>query len=276
MDMDAVLKRVVLDFFEQFKIPVTLAFNIILVIIITVSLTQLFSSKCEVIEPEVYISEASVYCTPFTPVDRVIIDVDLDTNSHCYSSKSCVYLGHTLGEQQYNFIIGAYGFVYVQLGYQCKLEHQGVPTLKIRLPVDSIYNGDDFMAARKAVEKFTEILREGLECGLILHNYTLAAEGCHKWNAWCTRVLQEIVTDDTPGGIPGPKREFYVKNVQNTMFNPLDISRVYNYQYQLRVCGHRWIWELFITGLFKSKNKDLFINMCVLRRKAPLKNNQGQ
>lgn len=233
------LKFVFVEIYEKNQKVFALVTNIIFVLVLTVFFTKLLSSDC-LADDSVILSEANVFCDPYHPMDRVVVDIDLNTSSHCYSSKSCVALGERLSKDQgrfrYNFIIGAYGYIYVEHGYTCQSEAIE-DALYILLPVDSIYNGQDFMAANRAVAKFHEILREGLECGMVQRNYSITARGCGKFNDWCTKMLHELVVEDPADrGASGPRISYYDKTVPRAFFNPLNLNRVYSYQYKLVVC----------------------------------------
>lgn len=233
------LKYVFVDIYEKHHKVVVLVSNVCLVLVLTLFFTSLLTSEC-LPDDSVILSDAKVFCDPYYPLDRVVVDIDLNTSSHCYSSKSCVALGQRLSQDQakfrYNFIIGAYGYIYVEHGYTCQSEAIE-DALYILLPVDSIYNGQDFMAANKAVRKFHEILREGLECGKVQRNYTITARGCGKFDDWCTKMLHELVVEDPADrGANGPKINYYDKTVPGAFFNPLNLNRVYSYQYKLVVC----------------------------------------
>uniref|UniRef100_A0A1B6LR30 Uncharacterized protein n=1 Tax=Graphocephala atropunctata TaxID=36148 RepID=A0A1B6LR30_9HEMI len=235
------LKQYFVGLYKRYDKRIKVTSNILAVLLLSLLLTKLFASDCIIDDDNSAVIEGvKVRCNPYIPLDRVVVDIDLNTTLHCYSSKSCVTLAeslHTLqGKFRYNFIIGAFGFVYVEHGFKCQSEEWG-DALYIRLPVDSIYNGQDFMATQRATSKFSEILREGLECGKILHNYTVTATGCGKFNDWCTQALQNIVTGDAPDrGITEHQTDYFDDTQEASLFNPFNIKRVYNYKYKLIVC----------------------------------------
>ncbi|KAG8320746.1 hypothetical protein J6590_061987 [Homalodisca vitripennis] len=215
--------------------------NILLIILVTLLITKLFASDCKNDDDgSDVVKGVKVHCVPYTPLERIVVDIDLNTTSHCYSSKSCVILAESLhrlqGKFRYNFIIGAFGFVYIEHGFRCQSEEWG-DALYIRLPVDSIYSGQDFMATQRATSKFYELLREGLECGKILHNFTVTTTGCGKFNDWCTQALQDIVTGESSDrGIAEHRLDYFDNTQKASLFNPFNLKRVYNYKYKLIVC----------------------------------------
>lgn len=234
------LVKVVIDIYAKNKKSCFILADVVLIIAASFFFKSLLTPDC-IQDTDVLLEDVKVYCEPYFPMDHIMVDIDLNTTSHCYSSKSCVALGQSLrqdqGKYKYNFIIGGYGFVYMQHGYSC-LSENAKDGLYLRLPVESIHQGQDLMAAHKAMSKFTEILREGLECGLIQKNYTVTAKGCGKYNDWCTQVLSEALTDNYgEHGSNQPRSTYCDTTEPGKFYNPLNLKRVYSYQYKLVMCS---------------------------------------
>lgn len=112
------------------------AANVVLVLLVVAALTKLLSTRCSS-EPddgalELFPRESRMCTAPPSAVNLIVVDVDLNSSAHCYSSRSCVELGFALRQEQgklrYNFILGAFGFVYAPLGYNCASEEWEVGT----------------------------------------------------------------------------------------------------------------------------------------------------